>query len=43
MKLEIASVAPGRLINSKRLGSFRNRNSGGGGGGGNRRRFGKFY
>lgn len=45
MKIAIASAAPPRLIESRRLGNFRNRNAGGngGGGGGNggggRRRF----
>lgn len=39
MKIEIAASAPGRLIGSKRLGNFRNRNSGGNNVGGGRRRF----
>lgn len=38
MHLEIASSAPPRLSESRRLGNFRNRNSGGGGGGGGGRR-----
>lgn len=48
MKIAIASAAPPRLIESRRLGNFRNRNAGGngGGGGGNggggRRRFSEF-
>lgn len=47
MKIEIASSAPGRLIESRRIGKFRNRNAGGAGGGvgssgGGRRRFSEF-
>ncbi len=42
MKIEIATAAPGRMIESRRLGNFRNRSSRGAGGGGGRRRFSKY-
>lgn len=44
MKIEIASSAPSRLTENRRVGNFRNRNTGGGvaGGGIRRRRFSEF-